>query len=255
MKVVILAGGLGTRLGEKTKTVPKPLVEIGGKPILWHILMHLSSFGFKEVVVAIGHQGDCIKDYFRALSTLSHIVDSGPDRGVSSFELEGELCATVCVVDTGLHTLPGARIKRLAHLVNDQSFMLANCDGLSDIDLCDMVGFHRSHNRIATIAAVHPPPRFGRIELAEDAVARFAEKETEPDVWINGGYFILEPGVMDFIGDDGEWERGPLAKLAGAGELMAYRHESFWACMDTVKENRELNALWDRGAAPWKIWS
>lgn len=240
MKVGILAGGKGTRLIEETQNKPKPMVEIGGKPILWHILMYYFSFGFNHFVVAIGYKGIKIKTYM--------------ENHCSAIE-EDASTWNVAMIDTGISTRTGGRIKRLAPYLGDETFMLTWSDGLSNINLNDLLDFHRSHGKLATLTAVHPPERFGRVELNGNRVVRFSEKPKITDRWINGAFFVLEPGVFEYIADDStQWEHEPLKKLARDGQLMAYRHTDFWQCMDTLHDKYLLEELWQSGKAPWKTW-
>lgn len=256
MKVAILAGGVGSRLVEETETKPKPMVSIGDQPILWHIMQHYAHFGLHDFVIALGYKGHVIKRYFMEFRSLAS--DMRVDLGSGDVELEQpELPEwTVELVDTGIETQTGGRIKRLAPHLDDATFMLTWGDGVSDVDLGRLLAFHRSHGRIATMTAVRPPARFGHIVLDGDAVTEFSEKPQTGEGWINGAFFVLEPAVFDYIdGDDSAFERGPLERLAKDGQLMAYRHHSFWQCMDTLRDKRLLQELWDDGNAPWKVWS
>lgn len=233
MKVAILAGGQGTRLAEETVVRPKPMVEIGGRPILWHIMRYYLHFGHREFLVALGYKGEFIREHF----------ERHPPEG------------DVELVDTGIPTLTGGRIKRLAPRLGRETFMLTWGDGLSDVDLDALLAFHRSHGRLATLTAVRPPARYGHLEFDGDRVREFTEKPQTAEGWINGAFFVLEPGVFDYIaGDDTQWERGPLENLARDGQLMAFRHEGFWQCMDTLREKHLLHQLWVGGRAPWKRW-
>jgi glucose-1-phosphate cytidylyltransferase len=255
MKVAILAGGLGTRLAEETETKPKPMVEIGNRPILWHIMKQYTHHGFEDFVVALGYKGEHIKrwmvDY---VSLTSDLVVRGREGTVEAHEPGCEEW-TVSLVDTGQPTATGGRIKRLEPHLRDGTFMLTWGDGVSDIDLSALLAFHRGHGRLATLTAVRPPARFGHLELDGDRIAEFSEKPQAGEGWINGAFFVLEPGIFDYIaGDDTQWEREPLEALAKDGELMAYRHHGFWQCMDTVRDKKLLEQLWDDGAAPWKVW-
>lgn len=254
MKVGILAGGFGTRISEVTASRPKALTEIGEKPIIWHIMKHYRHFGFKEFVIAVGYKGDAIRLYFEETHSIDPRSEAGQDGRVFATSGGGEGW-TVEVVNTGNSTSTGGRIKRLAPYLDSGTFMLTWCDGLSNIDLRRLLEFHRSHGRLATITAVRPPPRFGRLHLEGDMVVRFSEKPTHEDVWVNGAFFVLEPGVFDYIrGDDTAWELEPLERLAQDRQLVAYRHEEFWQCMDTISEQRLLQRLWDEGGPPWKVW-
>ena len=251
MKVAILAGGQGTRLAEETRVKSKAMVRIGDQPILWHLLKYYERYGFTEFVIALGHHADSIRHYF--IETLGSVPECSGARML--VRPEAEPGWTVELIDTGLETMSGGRIKRLAPYL-DGTFMLTWCDGLADVDLDRLRAFHEAHGRLATLTAVHPPARFGRLTLAGDRITAFREKTIDPDEWINGAFFVLEPGVFDYIdGDDTQFEREPLSALAAAGQLMAHRHEGFWQCMDTLKEAQDLNALWRQGAAPWMVWA
>lgn len=255
MLVAILAGGLGTRLQEETTVRPKPMVEIGERPILWHIMKIYAAHGFKEFVIALGYKGEVIKDYFlnyryRASSLTIHL-NSG-EVIVRDGDCEDW---TVHLLDTGLHTQTGGRIKRVAQFIGNEAFMLTYGDGVANIDINRLLAFHRGHGRLVTVTAVRPPARFGGIMFDGDLVARFEEKPQIGEGWINGGFFVLEPGVADYIkGDDTIFEREPLEGLARDRQLVAYRHDGFWQCMDTLRDVRLLETLWQSGQAPWKIW-
>jgi len=255
MKTVILAGGLGTRLSEETIARPKPMVEIGGMPILWHIMKIYADSGFREFVLALGYKAEVIKafflDYVRMRNDLTVDLTRG-EVGVHDGEREDW---TVHLVDTGVQTQVGGRLKRLSRWVSDGTFMMTYGDGVACLDLQDVLAFHRRHGRLATLTAVRPPARFGALDLDGDLVARFAEKPQAGEGWINGGFFILEPDVLEYIdGDDTIFEQGPLERLAREGQLAAYRHDGFWQCMDTLRDVRFLNALWEQGRAPWAVW-
>jgi glucose-1-phosphate cytidylyltransferase len=256
LKVAILAGGLGTRISEETSNKPKAMVEIGGQPIIWHIMKYYSYFGFKEFVIALGYKGDCIT---RWMLQKGHVLNSikMPPKETHALEVSvgngGRQEWKVHLVDTGQNTLTGGRIKRLAPWLGDQTFMLTWCDGLADVNLHDLLNFHQSHGRLATVTAVRPASRFGHLVLKGDRVIQFKEKPRLD--WINGAFFVLEPGVFDYIEDDNtRWETEPLKKLANDGQLMAFRHDGFWQCMDTFKEKRMLEKLWNSGQASWKKW-
>ena len=257
MKVGILAGGFGTRLAEETEIKPKPMVEIGGRPILWHIMKHYSYYGFREFAVALGYMGGVIKRYMMDYCMLHSDITVHLGTGGATIH-NGELADwTVHLVDTGLHTNTGGRIKRLAPWVANETFMLTWGDGVSNVNLHSLLEFHRSHGRLATVTAVRPPARFGRLDFDEsgDLVKQFSEKPQIGEGWINGAFFVLEPGVMDYIeGDDTQWELEPMERLAHDNQLVAYRHESFWQCMDTLRDKRLLDRLWESGNAPWKVW-
>jgi glucose-1-phosphate cytidylyltransferase len=255
MKVAILAGGAGTRLAEETEIKPKPMVEIGGRPILWHIMRHYAHYGFKDFVIALGYKGEVIKrymlDYCALHSNLTVHLRTGEVRREGHFIPDW----TVELIDTGIRTQTGGRIKRLQPYLGHETFMLTWGDGVSDVDLRRLLEFHRRHGKLATLTAVRPPARYGHLKFDGDRVAEFTEKPQIGEGWINGAFFVLEPGIFDYIdGDDTVWEREPLERLAADGQLMAYKHESFWQCMDTLREKYILQQLWDSGRAPWKIW-
>ena len=255
MKVAILAGGLGSRLQEETTVRPKPMVEIGGKPILWHILNIYAAHGFDEFVVALGYKGEFVKDYFLNFFALNNDLTVDLSSGASQVHRGNGPSWQVHLVDTGPSTQTGGRVKRLGHLLRGQTFMLTYGDGVADLDLRKLVEFHRSHGKLATVTAVRPPSRFGSFILDGHRITRFEEKPQTGEGWINGGFFVLEPGVLDLVeGDDTIWERAPMEKLAASGELMAYRHDGFWQAMDTLRERRVLEDLWASGKAPWKVW-
>ena len=255
MKVGILAGGVGTRLVEETEIKPKPMVEIGGYPILWHIMMHYSHYGFKEFVIALGYKGQVIKKYVVDYCSLNSNLTVSLRTGEVTIQDGYRPDWTVELVDTGIPTLTGGRIKRLAPYFGDETFMLTWGDGVSDVNLRDLLAFHRSHGKLATLTAVRPTARFGHLELDGYRVEEFSEKPQTREGWINGAFFVLEPGVFDYIdGDDTQWEREPLEQLAKDQQLMAYQHTSFWQCMDTMRDKRLLEELWESGNPPWKIW-
>ncbi len=255
MKVAILAGGYGTRLAEETEIRPKPLVEIGGKPILWHIMMQYAHYGFKDFVIALGYKGEAIKkymvDYCSLNSDLTIDLKSGKIEVDDGYKPDWK----VKLVDTGTNTQTGGRIKRLAQHLGNETFMLTWGDGVSDVNLKDLLAFHRSHGKLATLTAVRPPARYGHLKFDNNRITEFTEKPQTGEGWINGAFFVLEPGVFDYItGDEIVWEKEPLEGLARDGQLMAYQHTSFWQCMDTLREKYILEKLWQSGKAPWKIW-
>lgn len=255
MKVVLLAGGLGTRLAEETVVRPKPMVEIGGKPILWHLMNIYSKAGFTDFLVACGYKGDFIKRYFRDFAL--HESDLAVDLSSGQHEMLNRRAPDwrVTMIDTGLNTMTGGRIHRLAPLLSDGTFMVTYGDGLSDIDVGKLVEFHRSHGRLATVTAVRPPARFGGLTIEDAMVREFTEKPQTGEGWINGGFFVFEPRVLDYMqSDEVVLERAPLERLAAEKQLMAYQHTGFWQPMDTLREKVMLEALWDSGKAPWKIW-
>jgi len=248
MQVAILAGGKGTRLAEETHRVPKPMVEIGGKPILWHIVQHYAAYGFRDFVVAAGYLGEVIQNFADSgqFSTPGYATPGSSIRGASQESVR------VRVEDTGSDTNTGGRVRRLAHVIGQERFMLTWGDGLSDVDLHALLDFHRSHGRLATVTAVLPPPRFGRLTLDEDRVTGFEEKPRSDGGWINGAYFILEPAVFEMLdGDDCSFERDLMVRLAKADQLRAFRHEGFWQCMDNISDRDRLRCLWETGNAPW----
>ncbi|MEK6299788.1 MAG: glucose-1-phosphate cytidylyltransferase [Acidobacteriota bacterium] len=255
MKVVILAGGLGTRLAEETEVTPKPMVEIGGRPILWHIMKHYAHHGFKEFFIALGYKGEIIKRYFLEYYSLNGNLTIDFKNGeILTRDKECEDWI-VHLVETGLETNTGGRLKRLKDFLSDGPFMLTYGDGVCDVNLKDLFRFHRSHDRIATVTAVRPPARFGGLVFDGDLVAEFVEKPQIGEGWINGGFFVFEPGIFDYFeGDHSSLEADALERLASIGQLAAYRHDQFWQCMDTLRDKRLLERLWDRGEAPWKVW-
>ncbi|MFH0882215.1 MAG: glucose-1-phosphate cytidylyltransferase [bacterium] len=256
MKTVILAGGLGTRLSEETEIRPKPMVEIGGHPMLWHIMNIYSAAGFNEFVIALGYKGEVVKRYFLDFHALNSNLTVNLGSGKLTVHDGNRPSWGVNMVDTGADVMTGGRIKRLADKLRDGTFMLTYGDGLADLDIRKLVEFHRSHGKLCTVTAVHLPSRFGTFELTTgDKVEKFREKSRAGGDWINGGFFVCEPGVLDLIdGDETVWERDPLENLVEAGELMAYRHEGFWFAMDSLREKRELEKMWADGSAPWKVW-
>ena len=255
MKVVILAGGFGSRLSEESDFRPKPLVEIGGKPIIWHIMKIYERAGFTDFVVCCGYLGSMIKNYFVNYFTQNY--DIKVELGSNSIEFLGNPSErwTVQLIDTGLNTMTGGRLARIKPYVENEAFCLTYGDGLTDLDVSKVVEFHRSHGKLATVTSVPSKGRFGVLEFAGDSqtIARFYEKPQNEAGWINGGFFVLEPGIFQYL--DGEdstiWEGEPLEKLAGDGELVAYKHSGFWQPMDTLREKRELQAHWDAGNPPW----
>ena len=256
MKVVILAGGLGTRLAEETELKPKPMVEVGGQPILWHILKHYSHYGFNEFFIALGHRGDVIKRFFVDYGTLNGSFTIRPAQ--AGLQLHARECEdwTVHLIETGADTNTGGRIKRLAAWLQDGTFMATYGDGVSDVDLLQLMEFHRSHGRIATVTAVRPPARFGGIVFDGDRVSAFTEKPQVGEGWINGGFFVFEPAIFEYLHDDRTvLESDALERLAEDGQLMAFRHDRFWQCMDTLRDKRLLESIWQSGTAAWKVWS
>jgi glucose-1-phosphate cytidylyltransferase len=255
MKVVILAGGLGTRLAEETAVRPKPMVDIGGKPILWHIMSLYAAQGFNEFVVALGYKGEIVRDYFLNYHALSHDLTVDLSSGQAQVHGGDDVDWVVHLVDTGLNTQTGGRLKRLSDWIGDGTFMLTYGDGLANIDVRRLLEFHMEHGKTATVTAVRPPARFGGLQLDDDRVNRFSEKPQSGEGWINGGFFVFEPEVLDTIpGDQSRLEVECMERLALEGRLMAYRHAGFWQPMDTLREKNYLEELWREGNAPWKIW-
>jgi glucose-1-phosphate cytidylyltransferase len=256
VKAIILAGGFGSRLQEETDLRPKPMVEIGGKPILWHIMSIYSAAGFQEFVIALGYKGEVIKEYFLNFYAINNDVSIDLDAGRTTVHDGNQPPWRLHLVDTGLTTSTGGRVKRLAEwLGDDDTFLLTYGDGVADIDVDALVRFHRSHGKLATVTIVRPPARFGGVTLEGDQVQRFTEKPQAGEGWINGGFFVLDRKVLDYIDGDGTiWEREPLERLAKDGELMAYQHSGFWQPMDTLREKQLLESLWRSGDAPWKVW-
>jgi len=256
VKAVILAGGLGTRISEETTVRPKPMIEIGEKPVLWHIMKLYSHFGVNDFIICAGYKGYLIKEYFR--NYWLHNCDVTFDMQTHEVEVhqDGNEPWRVTVVDTGPDTMTGGRVRRIKDYVGDETFMLTYGDGVADVDVKALVDFHRASGRQATVTAVQPFGRFGAMDLSEEcAVLSFQEKPKGDGSWINGGFFVLEPSVFDLIdGDDTVWEQGPLERLSARCQLSAYKHEGFWQPMDTLRDKQHLEALWDSGAAPWKVW-
>jgi len=256
MKVVILAGGLGSRLAEETEVKPKPMVEVGGRPILWHIMKHYAHHDFKEFYIALGYKSEIIKRYFLDYCSLSGSMTIDLARGdVRTSERECEDWV-VHLMDTGMQTLTGGRVKRLEPWLKDGTFMVTYGDGVSDIDLKDLLRFHRSHRRLATVTAVRPPARFGGLIFDGDSmVTAFTEKPQIGEGWINGGFLVFEPQVFDYLeGDRSSLEADALERLAADNQLAAYQHGQFWQCMDTLRDKQLLETLWREGRAPWKLW-
>ena len=255
MKVVILAGGLGTRLTEETELKPKPMVEIGGRPILWHIMKHYAHHGFKEFFIALGYRGEVVKRFFIDYASLSGSMTVDLSQAVvNNHENDCEVWL-VHLKDTGNETNTGGRVKRLQPWLADGTFMLTYGDGVSDVDLEKLLEFHRAHGRIATVTAVRPPARFGGLIFNGDLVTEFTEKPQIGEGWINGGFMVFEPAVFEYLkDDDSSLEADGLEKLAADKQLVAFRHEAFWQCMDTMREVRLLENLW-RSSPPWKVWS
>ncbi len=255
MKVAILAGGVGTRLAEETEIKPKPMVEIGGRPILWHIMRHYAHYGHKDFVIALGYKGQVIKKYMVDFCHLNSNLTVNLENGNVTVHNGYKADWQVELIDTGIDTLTGGRIKRLEPYIGNERFMLTWGDGVSDVNLDDLLAFHVSHGKLATLTAVRPAARFGHLRLNSNQVTEFSEKPQTQEGWINGAFFVLEPGIFDYIeGDMTQWEREPLENLATDGQLMAYQHTSFWQCMDTLRDKKLLESLWQQGNPPWQIW-
>jgi glucose-1-phosphate cytidylyltransferase len=254
MKVIILAGGLGTRLSEHAESLPKPMVSIGGKPILWHIMKIYEYFGHNDYYIALGYKAEVIKEYFLHYRTLN--ADFSVDLGTGSITSHqlNEVDWKVTLVDTGLHSMTGGRVRRMKHYIGNETCLLTYGDGLSDVNIEDLLDFHKSHSKMVTITAVHPGARFGELELNGEQVVSFQEKPQTKQGWINGGYFVIEPEFFNLIkGDQTILEREPLEQVAQMGELMSYQHKGFWQCMDTKRDRDSLEELWNSGNAPWQI--
>lgn len=255
MKAVILAGGYGTRLSEETNLVPKPMVEIGGYPILWHIMKIYTHFGIKDFVICLGYKGYVIKEYFQNYTL--HMSDITIDVGTGKFRVHESFAEDwrVTLVDTGLQTLTGGRLKRVARYLGNETFCMTYGDGLADIDLGELISFHKAHRTLATVTAVSPPGRFGVLTVEGTKVSGFSEK-TDTGHLINGGFFVLEPGALDYIeGDHTFWEREPMERLSADGQLAAYHHRKQWQAMDTLRDKKMLEDLWNKDQAFWKVWA
>lgn len=254
MKTIILCGGLGTRLSEETQIRPKPMVEVGGRPMLWHIMKTYERYGFNDFTLALGYKGEVIKDYF--LNYHARQSDLTVHLGSGQVDYSNPTAEDwrVSLIDTGANTMTGGRLLRLKpHLQSGGTFMLTYGDGVSDVNIEALLAFHRAHGRLATVTAVRPPVRFGELSIAKDRVTQFQEKRQAGEGWINGGFFVLEPGILNFIHDDTTlFEREPLEQLAEKEELMAYQHPGYWQCMDTLRDKQALEELWASGNAPWR---
>lgn len=256
MKVVILAGGKGTRISEETETIPKPMVEIGGKPILWHIMKIYSHYGFNDFIICLGYKGYLIREYFA--NYFLHMSDVTIDLAKNKVEVHGSKAEPwkVTLIDTGLETMTGGRLKKIEKYVNNETFMMTYGDGVGEININDLLDFHKRNKVLVTITAVQPMGRFGSLDVNKDGeVKSFLEKPKGDNSWINAGFFVLEPGIFRYIGGDSIlWEKEPLEKIASEGQLMAYKHTGFWKPMDTLRDKNELERLWEANQALWKVW-
>lgn len=254
MKVVILAGGLGTRLAEMTDVLPKPMVPLGGRPILWHIMQTYAHFGHKDFILALGYKAEVVKEYFLHYRTLSADFTVDLSSGVVQPYLTDSVDWRVTLVNTGANSMTGGRVKRLKSYIGNDTFLLTYGDGVANIDLDKLVQFHRSHGKMVTVTAVRPGARFGELKIDGDTVHSFQEKPQLTQGWINGGFFVVEPPFLDMItGDSTMLEREPLERVASEGQLMAYQHSGFWHCMDTKRDHELLESLWQAGEAPWAV--
>jgi glucose-1-phosphate cytidylyltransferase len=255
MKVVILAGGMGTRLAEETEVKPKPMVEIGGRPILWHIMKHYAHHGFKEFFIALGYRGEMVKRFFVDYCSLSGSMTIDLSQGVVNSHDNDCEDWLVHLKETGYETNTGGRVKRLQPWLSDGTFMLTYGDGVSNVDLSKLLAFHREHGRIATVTAVRPPARFGGLLFSGNFVTEFTEKPQIGEGWINGGFMVFEPGLFEYLKDDNSsLEVHALERLAADQQLAAYNHGGFWQCMDTMRDKRLVEKLWQQGNAPWRVW-
>lgn len=252
MKVILLAGGFGTRLSEYTESIPKPMVSVGGKPILWHIMRSFASFGHKDFYLALGYKAEVVKEYFLNYRSLNSDFSVNMKSGEVVPHQTDDTDWKVTLVQTGLESMTGGRVKRMQKFIGNETFMLTYGDGLANVNIKKLLKFHRSHGKMVTVTAVHPGARFGELEMDGDKVSSFQEKPQMVQGWINGGFFVIEPKFFDLIGGDKTiLERDPLEKAAAMGELMAFRHQGFWQCMDTKRDRDLLEDLWQKGDAPW----
>jgi len=254
MKVMILAGGFGTRLSEYTQTIPKPMVTIGGKPVLWHIMRTYASFGHKDFFLGLGYKSEVIKEYFLHYRSLNSDFSIDLETGSIEPHQTDDSDWRITLVNTGLESMTGGRVKRLASFIGNEPFLLTYGDGVANIDINELIKFHNSHGKMVTVSAVHPSARFGELEIKDNCVRTFQEKPQTKQGWVNGGFFVIEPGFFDLIeGDETILEREPLEQAAKMGELMAYKHDGFWQCMDTKRDRDLLEELWQKGKAPWRV--
>jgi glucose-1-phosphate cytidylyltransferase len=256
MKVILLAGGLGTRLAEFTDVIPKPMVPVGGHPILWHLMNIFAHYGHMDFHLALGYKAQVVKEYFLNYYALNSDFTVNLANGKVTNHLSQAVDWNVTLVDTGLNSMTGGRVRRMRDYVGKETFLLTYGDGLADIDIHALVRFHHEHGKLVTVTAVHPGARFGELDLNGNTVSSFKEKPQMGSGWINGGFFVIEPAFLDLIADDDTiLEKEPLERAAAMGELMAYRHEGFWQCMDTVRDRNVLEDMWVSGSAPWKVWA
>ena len=256
MKAVILAGGLGTRISEESHLKPKPMIEIGGRPILWHIMKIYSHYGINDFIICLGYRGYIIKEYFA--NYFLHMSDVTFDMAQNRMEVHQNSAEPwrVTLIDTGPDTMTGGRLRRVRDHLDDEAFCFTYGDGVADIDIAAELAFHRAHGKLATVTAIQPPGRYGALDIDAGRVLSFQEKPAGDGAWINGGFFVLEPGVIDCIeGDQTSWEAAPLVQLAAQGQLMSYQHRGFWQPMDTLRDKNHLEDLWAAGRAPWKVWT
>jgi glucose-1-phosphate cytidylyltransferase len=252
MKVVILAGGFGTRLSEYTESIPKPMVKIGSKPILWHIMNTYANFNHKDFYIALGYKSGIVKEYFLNYRELNSNFTVDLSNGSVNSHQQDEVDWKVTLVDTGINSMTGGRVKRMQDYIGNEPFLLTYGDGVADIDIKALVEFHKSHGKMVTVSAVHPGARFGELDITDHVVTSFKEKPQTAQGWVNGGYFVCEPEIFDFIDDDKTiFEKEPLEKISQMGELMSYLHKGYWQCMDTKRDHDHLEELWQSGLAPW----
>jgi len=254
MKVVVLAGGFGTRLAEYTDLIPKPMVPIGGKPIIWHIMNHYSHYGHKDFYLALGYKSEVIKDYFLNYRTLNSDFSINTLSGEMKEYNLNPIDWNVSLINTGLNSMTGGRLKRLKDFIGNETFMLTYGDGVANVDIDKLISFHRSHGKMITMTAVRPSARFGELNIKDDLVVSFQEKPQLHDGWINGGFFVIEPNFFDLIeGDHTLLEREPLVEAVRQGQLMSYRHNEFWHCMDSKRDHETLETMWNNGNPPWVV--
>lgn len=258
MKVVIFAGGLGTRLMEETEARPKPMVEIGGKPILWHIMKIYEHYGFNDFLICLGYKAQMIKEYFLNYYLYNSDVTIELEKNKVDVHFSNTESFKVTLIDTGLHTNTAGRLQRVQKYIGNETFMLTYGDGVSDVNIDELIKFHRKSGKLATLTSIQVPGRFGNLETSDDGLVKnFQEKPDGDGMWINGGFFVMESGIFDYLKgdmDDIQWEKKPLAEIASDGQLAAYRHHGFWKAMDAMRDRIELEALWNSGKSPWKIW-